>query len=317
VPERPFVSVIVPTFERRELLELLLQSLAAQTYPAERMEVLVVDNSSRDGTREMVAVAARNAPYALRYFLQNNRGPALSRQHGLEAASGAIVAFTDSDCVASPGWIEAGVSAFGPGVGLVQGRTIPNPEQPRRFLERTIEITHEGPLYETCNVFYRRAAALEAGGFSGRFEFHGEDTELAWAVKRAGHGSVFEQRALIYHHVFPVGPLEWLALTRHVAAWPPLVKRVPELRGRIFCRYFLLRFTALFDLGVLGSMLAVAVHPAAYLLWLPYVAVRYSEHTRFRAPWIRAARVLLGLPRGLAILLVLAWSSLRHRSLVI
>lgn len=315
--ERPFVSVIVPTFDRRELLARLLESLAEQSYPPARMEVLVVDNSSRDGTPEMVAEAARRAPYSLRYFLQNNRGPALSRQHGLEAAKGEFVAFTDSDCVASPGWLEAGVSAFRPEVGIVQGRTLPNPEQERRFLERTIEITHEGPLYETCNVFYRRAAALEAGGFSGRFEFFGEDTELAWAVKRAGHASVFEERALVYHHVFPVGPLEWLALTRHVGAWPPLVKRVPELRGEIFRRYFLLRITALFDLGVLGSLLAVALHPAALLLWLPYAAVRYSEGGRFRSPGLRAARVLLGLPRGLAIFLVLAWSSLRHRSLVL
>ncbi|MBI5837522.1 MAG: glycosyltransferase [Candidatus Eisenbacteria bacterium] len=315
--EPPFVTVVVPTHNRRELLERLLDSLAAQAYPSDRFEVLVMDNASSDGTAAMVESRVPGAVHALRLVPQNNRGPALSRHNGLRMARGEIVAFTDSDCTVTPDWIGAGVAAFAPGVGLVQGRTLPNPAQPRHLFERTIEVTRLGPVYETCNIFYRTADALEAGGFSGSYDYFGEDTYLAWRVLRMGRQAVFSPEALVHHEVFRASLRQWLTEPRFAAAWPHMVKTIPELRAHLYHRYFLLRVTAMFDLALVGVALAALAHPVFAALILPYAITRYVECGRHRSPWLRLARILVGLPRALVLFTVLLYGSARHRSLVL
>src|SRR5690606_4573406 len=161
--EFPMVSVIVPTHNRAATLSLLLESLHEQRYPSERMEVIVVHNRSEDGTDAVVQQFAEAAPFPVRYYLKDYRGPMPSRQFGAESAAGEIIAFIDDDCVATPQWLAAGVRAFAPNTGLVQGATIPRPDQPRRFLEKTVEVRRASPYFETCNIFYSREAFMRAG----------------------------------------------------------------------------------------------------------------------------------------------------------
>lgn len=313
----PFVSIVVPTYNRRDLLGALLASIAALDWPADRLELLVVDNSSTDGTPEAVEAFARTVPFPVQYHRQSNRGPAKSRDFGLRTARGEIVAFTDSDCVVTPGWLRHLVAAMGPGVGCVQGRTLPNPAQPRHRFEKTIEITAVSPFYETCNIAYPRALAIRAGGFTDDYEYFGEDTDLGWRVHRTGARTVFAPEALVHHEVFRLSPRAWLREVRHVAVWPQLVARIPELREHLYLRVFLLRITACFDLAVLGVVAALAWHPAALAACVPYVVVRWREAGRFRRPWEKAARIVVGLPRAALICWWLLRGSVRHRTLVL
>ncbi len=85
------VSVIIPTFQRREFVQRAVASVLAQSY--RDFELIVVDDGSTDGTRE--ALAPLGEP--LRYVWQENRGTALARNAGLSLARGRIVAFLDSD----------------------------------------------------------------------------------------------------------------------------------------------------------------------------------------------------------------------------
>jgi glycosyltransferase involved in cell wall biosynthesis len=317
----PFVTVVIPTRNRRDLLRALLESLQAQTYPADSFEVVVCDNDSDDGTEAMLGELARTTPLALRHVRLPNRGPAVARNHGLGLARGELVAFIDSDCVATPGWLEAAAAAFAPGTGLVQGRTLPNPEQPRHVLEKTIAVTREGPLYETCNIVYRKSAVDAVHGFSESEDFAyplgGEDTDLAWRVKRHGFASAFADRALVHHHVFRISPWRWLPEPWVLLVWPCLTRNVPELRAHLFARYFLFRATAAFDLALLGLLLALAVHGAFACLGLPYLVVRWIECGRFVSPGLRLARIVMGVARSLVIFAALAYGSVRYRSLVL
>ena len=78
----PTVSVVIPTYNRKGMLRETLNSLAQQTYPTDRFEIIVVDDGSTDGT-DQIAVGA--FPFTLRYFWQTNQGDATARNLGSRA----------------------------------------------------------------------------------------------------------------------------------------------------------------------------------------------------------------------------------------
>jgi glycosyltransferase involved in cell wall biosynthesis len=91
----PFVSVVLPTFDRGRLIARALESVADQTY--RNVEVVVVDDGSTDETREVVERFARERVIPVAYFWQENRGCAAARNQGLRHARGQLLAFLDSD----------------------------------------------------------------------------------------------------------------------------------------------------------------------------------------------------------------------------
>ena len=106
------LSVVIPTFNRQELLSACLGGLARQT--ATDFEVIVVDDGSKDGTREFLEQFADGHPdIDLRaHYNEANLGANNSRNAGARLASGDIVAFLDSDAVPEPDWVERLVEAF-------------------------------------------------------------------------------------------------------------------------------------------------------------------------------------------------------------
>ncbi len=315
----PFVSVIVPTHGRRALLQRLLDSLIAQDWPHDRYELIVVHNVTRDGTAEMVAARAADSPVPIAYHATQFSGPGPSRQYGADRARGTILAFIDDDCAATPGWIAAGVRGIEAGFALVQGRTLPRPDQPRRLLEKTVTVTGPTPYFETCNIFYDAAVFRAVGGFPADFRerFYGEDTALGWAVRLTGHPTGFAEDALVHHEVFPVSFRRWLMEPTTMRHWPALVRAYPALRKDLFLGVFLSRLTAAFDAFAIGVVLALLIHPVFLVLALPYVALRFLDRGRLRNPIHLLARLLFGLPRATILAATLLRSSIAARSLVL
>lgn len=97
------VSVIIPTYNRKDSLLRTLDSLSRQTYPAERFEVIVVDDGGSDGTEE---VTMQSFPFQLRYVRQNNQGAAVARNCGAMAAQGETLVFLDDDITVVPQFIR-------------------------------------------------------------------------------------------------------------------------------------------------------------------------------------------------------------------
>lgn len=290
----PQVSVVVPTFQRRELLHGTLDALERQTYPHDRVEVIIADDGSTDGTVE--SVAARSTPWRLE-VVRNERheSAAAARNRALHVATGEVVAFTDDDCRPVPTWLEALVAGMRGDVDIVQGRTGPDPSTPVRPLARTQWTSTESGLYETCNIAYRRTALERVpsppfrddplrelrslvGPLIGRLGF-GEDTDLAWRVKEAGGRTRFAVHAIVHHHVFPADAGYLLRRAWLSAGFPLLVRDHPELRSVLWGGAFLAPRRARFLAAAVGALLGVSVDRRAWLLAAPYVwrALRTGE----------------------------------------
>ncbi len=209
---QPTVSVVVPVLDGEQTIGDCIDSLLRLRYPAERVELLVVDNGSRDGT---AAVLQQYGSRIVRLD-ESTRGPAAARNAGLHAARGEVVALTDADCQVDPDWLTAIVAPLvDPRVGVAGGtiRALP----PANEVERFGEVIHdhrqaieelEPPYAITMNWASRHAVLEEFGGFDERFR-RGEDVDLSYRVIQAGYTLTFAPTAVVYHHneVEPGRPL--------------------------------------------------------------------------------------------------------------
>lgn len=203
----PSISVIVPTKDRAAELDDCLAALFAVDYPRDRFEVIVVDDGSRDETAE---VARR---YPCRYLANDrNRGQSYSRNAGARLASGEILAFIDSDCVASPEWLRELIPFFSwSSVAAVGGLVAGFYEQSRldryemvasslNMGDRLILMADDRSMayVPTCNLLVRREAFLAVDGLREDLRV-GEDVDLCWRLRAAGWRLVYSPTGSVRH----------------------------------------------------------------------------------------------------------------------
>ena len=111
------VSVIVPIFNRQQLVGPALDSIVEQTYRP--LEIIAVDDGSTDGTQEILAGYADRFPDLVTVIRQPNSGPAAARNRALTRARGEFIAFLDSDDVWLPSKLELQLPRFTPEIGLI------------------------------------------------------------------------------------------------------------------------------------------------------------------------------------------------------
>lgn len=226
-------------------------------------EVVVVDNASSDATGERAAEAGAKVVR----LDDRSAGPGTGRNAGVDAASGAVIAFTDADCQPTSGWIAALLEAM-EGADLVTGPVLPDPRIPRSHWARTIAVTGPSPLYPTANLAVRRDEFIRAGGFEdwvtgeggGEAPSHpyGEDTVLAWKLRRAGARPGFAPGAIVFHAVLEEGPGDWISRHGELGYLPELIRRVPELRGEMLVGgLFVSRRSAATSLAAAAAALAL------------------------------------------------------------
>jgi GT2 family glycosyltransferase len=284
-------SVVVVTRDRAQRLRALLDSLRAQT--ADGFEVVVVDDGSRDETRDLLAHEADGLD--LRVITRAEPGNlAEARNAGWREARGPLVAFIDDDCVATPGWLEEGLRAARERPGaVVQGMTEPNPAELGRSgpFTRTIEVRSLGPWFQTCNIFYPRDLLERLGGFDTAFARSGEDTDLAWRAFESGAPAAWAPRALAYHAVNELGPRGKLRVAARWSDGVRLFAKHPQKRAELLekgvfwkgSHYLLVR-----------ALLATLV-PRRWFVLRAWLAWPYFHHLRWRgrtegggvlfAPW--------------------------------
>ncbi len=210
--DRPFVSVVVPVYNRAAALQACLASLFTQTYPQARYEVIVVDDGSTDPTPEQARAAAEGWTGTFRLLQKTNGGPASARNAGIRVSQADIIAFIDSDCVAAPDWLEhlVGVLAASDASGV--GGPLIN--APARGLVACYlhacdffrhRVRHGKVDYLlTANAAFRRQALLQVRGFSERKGAWGEDADLSFRLRQTGYTLLLAEQGIVTHYGMPV-----------------------------------------------------------------------------------------------------------------
>ncbi len=171
----PFISVIVPTYNRLELLKLTLDSVRKQTF--RDFEIVVVDDGSTDGTWEWLEDQAD-----LRALRQPNSGIATSRNNGAAAARGRWFAFLDHDDLWAPEklQIQADFIRDNPEVALVAARHVrlgnrySRPERPTWIKGDLLVKVFSESFIHTSSVVIKREVFDKIGGFPARYRFADE-----------------------------------------------------------------------------------------------------------------------------------------------
>lgn len=326
------VSVLIPTRNRKSMLRELVESIWKSTLDPSQFEIVISDNCSTDGTRELLKQLQAASPCRLRYnLMEENRGPAPSRNAAARMAEGEFLAFVDSDCRVSPQWLEAGLAPFAdPAISFTTGAIFHKPEQPNVFFSRSHDpVTEETACYPTMNIIYRRSEFMRMGGFLEELCFKDfrsrvvecSDCDLAWRIKEAGGKNVFVRDMVVYHERERMDWLTWLLIPMEQHVVPLLISRHPRARRRLLWQgYFFNFLNAPFYVLCLGVILAgIFRNPWFLLLALPYPAVVARAVVRRWEPTplqILAWVGLLGI-RQFVLCSTLIVASLRHRTLVL
>ncbi len=195
----PDLTVIIPVRNGARSLPALLRSLAVQTLSPERFEVIVVDNDSSDAT---AAVAASHGATVVREPVANR---SRARNRGVTAASTPLYAFTDADCVARPGWLEA-LLRCAPSAPLVAGEVVLRISDDPNAIERFEALSRFGQRgwveqgwAATANLLVRAEAFEAVGGFDPSWRHIGEDADFCLRAGAAGYGLAYCPEAIVEH----------------------------------------------------------------------------------------------------------------------
>jgi cellulose synthase/poly-beta-1,6-N-acetylglucosamine synthase-like glycosyltransferase len=124
----PVVSIIVAARNEERYIGECLESLLRLDYPAEKLDIIIVNDNSTDGTRALAETTGRHQPHVRILDSTpasgNLRGKANALAQGIDASRGDILMLTDADCVVPPSWVRSTLEAFSPKVGVVGGFTL-------------------------------------------------------------------------------------------------------------------------------------------------------------------------------------------------
>ena len=199
----PRVSVVVASFNGGRTLRACLESLRRLNYP--EYEVILVDDGSTDGTPSI----AKEFP-EVRTIRHENCGLSVARNTGIAAATGEIIAFTDSDCRADEDWLRylvgdllnsgfvgiGGHNFLPPDDSLVAAAVMVSPGGPAHVMLTDREAEH----IPGCNMAFYKWALDEAGGFDPIFRKAGDDVDVCWRLQQRGHKIGFSPAGFVWHY---------------------------------------------------------------------------------------------------------------------
>lgn len=281
------VSVVIATYNQAASLTQTLAAVAAQSLKP--LEVVVVDDGSTDDTPAVLAQLAHTYPLPLVVRRQANAGPGPARDWGWRAASGQLIAYTDSDALPRPDWLKAALPHFeDPTVAAVEGRVTAESDRPPTIWTHQVKNLFGGQ-FMTANMIYRRSAIAAVGGFQTR---HREDSDLAFSVLEHQGKIVYAPRSVVEHppreeslaFYFRVANrrrYEGALLRRHPTVAPQYVHRYQPTGALVVAGELLVLFGLIhwgWAVTSLGLALLLVGLPKRVLAWLDGRQYSYRDY---------------------------------------
>jgi len=220
----PFCSVIVPNYNGRALLGECLDALSAQTYPADRYEVVMIDDASTD---DSVSFVRTHYPAVRIIALTTNHGFDKACNLAAKVVRGDFLVLLNNDAVPEPGWLDALAEALQahPQAGAATSKMLLYDQRDRLHnagdmmgqdgipRNRGVWEIDRGQYDDAVWVFsgcggavaYRRAVWEALGGFAELFSMYLEDVDLGWRMQLRGWKTIFVPGARVYHHLSATG----------------------------------------------------------------------------------------------------------------
>ncbi len=207
--DKPYFSIVIPTYNRRDNLAVCLQAIARLDYPRDRYEVLVVDDGGNTPLEDVVSQF--DTELNLKLVRQANAGPAAARNAGAFNARGEILAFTDDDCEPDAAWLDALYLCFAnTPQAAIGGRTLNSLPQNiySTATDMLIEYLYgylnpnprQAQFFTSNNLALPSEAFKELGGFNTSFPLAaGEDREFCDHWLHRGHTLNYAPEAIVYH----------------------------------------------------------------------------------------------------------------------
>jgi GT2 family glycosyltransferase len=203
LPSTPRVSVVVASYNGARTLEACLSSLERLNYSD--YEIILVDDGSTDGTRRIALDHPR-----VRYIHQENKGLSVARNTGIAAATGKVIAFTDSDCRADEDWLHYLIGDLLAGdLAGIGGHNFLPPED--SWIAAAVLVSPGGPAHVMltdreaehvpgCNMAFYKWALEEIGCFDPIYRKAGDDVDVCWRLQQRGFRIGFSPAGFVWHY---------------------------------------------------------------------------------------------------------------------
>jgi glycosyltransferase involved in cell wall biosynthesis len=197
------VSVVIPAYNAESTIGQAVEQSFAQARQPLEIEVIVVDDGSKDDTAKVAESAGATV------IRQENAGPAAARNRGWESATGQVICFTDSDCIPVADWLENLLEGFNESqVGAVAGSyEIANTNSwlarwvHREIVERHRKMPGFIRAFGSYNLAIPRYVLRATGGFNPTYrQASGEDNDFSYRIIKEGWRIAFRPQAKVAHY---------------------------------------------------------------------------------------------------------------------
>lgn len=215
--EKNFISIIIPTYNRSEVLVKCLNALFGQNYPKSQYEIIVIDDGSTDNTEQKIKPLIKSANCSVTYLKQKNKGPAAARNLGIKNAKGDIILLIGDDIIPSKNFLkehvtwhkdypEENIAILGYTTWFPELKITPymhwlengGPQFHYQDLRHGEVVSYK--YFYTSNISLKRKF-LSDEIFNELFPYAAyEDIEFAYRLSKKGLKIIYNKNALAFHH---------------------------------------------------------------------------------------------------------------------
>ena len=283
------VSVIVPVYNSSKTLRKTVESLLNQNFPKNLYEIILVDDGSTDGSLDVISDLTGKSQVNVKMIrLKTHRGCFSARNEGIKSSHGQLIAFIDSDMVASPSWLDNLVKPLmlNRSLGAVCGRVLSDENS---ILISPVLVSTEGATRidvetgrtGTGNICYRKEVLQLLGGFDERFDprFRG-DSDLGLRAVDAGFKLGYAANAIAHHPIVKTRllkvPKDFFKHNKDVLLYAKHGRKASSLLGGFMTRPILGPLSP-FGMVITGLIVMYAILPLTLIFtlvaWFPFFII--------------------------------------------